>query len=255
MIWKLLMIFSLYNSLNIEKHFSSDIFFNLDYSELLKTIKRQIIRYSQKEGEPIFILGLSGGIDSAVVAYLIRYSLGPEKLLTLNLPYFRTDNGINRARMVSSQLGNQHFEISIKELVDQKITLLNSHYHKKYRIKKNSLVVSERNRIGNLASRLRINIFYDFARTYNARVLGTANKVELILGYATKWGTPFSFDYGILNDFYKYHIQKFAEILKVPSKIINAKPSTGFYLDQSHEKEIGVNLFLLELYKLNIKKM
>lgn len=234
------------NFLTMKKNILPKNFYSIDYFELLEKIKKQIIQYYNSEGKPMFILGLSGGIDSALVAYLIQYAVGSEKLLTLNLPYFNTDKGIKRARLIASLLGNKHFEIPIKQLVDKNIEILNKYYGKNYKIKRNLLSISEKNRIGNIASRTRVSIIYDFARTYNGRVLGTANKVDLILGYATKWGTPFSFDYGILNDFYKFQIIKFAEILKIPSNIINAKPSTGFYLDQSHEKEIGINLFLLD---------
>jgi NAD+ synthase len=235
------------NLSNIEYLRSASPLFSISGEEIVERLKKQIIQYSNQQNNPKYIMGLSGGVDSAVVAYLINYSLGAGNLITLNLPYFNSDPGILRAREVAKSIGNKHIEISIKSLIDNEIDTLNKFQTKEGRIKKKPYSISEKIRLGNLASRIRIGIFYDFARSYNGLVLGTANKVEYLLGYVTKWGTPLSYDYGILNDLYKYQIYKIAKALKVPSNIIKSIPTTGFYLKQTHEHEIGIDLFKLDL--------
>jgi NAD+ synthase len=97
----------------------------------------------------------------------------------------------------------------------------------------------DRMRIGNFASRARIAILYDIARKVNGKILGTGNRTEFVQGYAAKYGTPISFDFGVLDELYKLDIYALAEVLKVPEEIITRVPTTGYFPGQTHEKELG----------------
>lgn len=93
--------------------------------------------------------------------------------------------------------------------------------------------------LGNIASRLRINLIYAIAKEKNALVLGTSNRTEFLQGYATKYGTPISCDFGILDDLYKTDILEIAAAIGVPKEILTRKPTTGFYPGQLHEVELS----------------
>jgi NAD+ synthase len=97
----------------------------------------------------------------------------------------------------------------------------------------------DRMRIGNFASRARIAILYDIARKVNGRILGTGNRTEFVQGYAAKYGTPISFDFGVLDELYKVDIYALAEALNVPEEIITRLPTTGYFPGQTHEEELG----------------
>ena len=97
----------------------------------------------------------------------------------------------------------------------------------------------DRMRIGNFASRSRIAILYDIARKVNGKILGTGNRPEFVQGYAAKYGTPISFDFGVLDELYKTDIYELCSVLNVPEQIVKRTPSTGYFPGQTHEKELG----------------
>jgi len=94
-------------------------------------------------------------------------------------------------------------------------------------------------RSGNFGSRIRIAILYDLQRAVRGRVLGTCNRTEFCQGYNAKYGTPISYDFGVLNDLYKTDIYALGEALGVPQEILDAPPSTGYFAGQTHEGELG----------------
>ena len=97
-------------------------------------------------------------------------------------------------------------------------------------------------RIGNFSSRARVSILYDLQKILNGRVLGTSNRTEYVQGYAAKYGTPISCDFGVLDDLYETDIYELGKLLQIPEEIMRVKPSTGYYAGQTHEKELGATL-------------
>ena len=133
------------------------------------------------------------------------------------------------------------YVISISEIVRKEIEVVNS-----LRWEGMSICTAgqdqtdmDRMRIGNFSSRTRIAILYDIARRVNGRVLGTGNRAEFVQGYAAKYGTPISFDFGVLDELYKRDIYELAKVLHLPKEITVRIPSTGYFPGQTHEAELG----------------
>jgi NAD+ synthase len=187
------------------------------YKKVVSDICNQISQYYQKlpkfdRKKPKLITGLSGGIDSTIVSYLATRAVGAENVITVNMPAYEEDESVEKSNLVSKILGTEHYTIPITSIV------------------------------GNYASRARVAVLYDIAREVNGKILGTGNRTEFVQGYAAKWGTPISFDFGVLDDLYKMDVYAIAEVLGVPQEIIDAVPTTGYYKGQSHEEELGATL-------------
>ncbi|MBU1245876.1 MAG: NAD(+) synthase [Nanoarchaeota archaeon] len=204
------------------------------YNEVIKKIVGQIKNFHKKTNpKGNLILGLSGGIDSTVVAYLAVMAVGPKKVILLNLPVRGNDEGIKCYKLVKSDLKVKGgYVISINSPTQKIIKDVSKIIGKKL-----DLITK-----GNIASRLRINFFYAVAREKGGMVLGTSNRAEFVQGYATKYGTPMSCDFGVLDDLYKIDIKEIAKELDIPQDILNRKSTTGFYQGQTHEEELGATL-------------
>lgn len=200
---------------------------------LVSFIREELSKFGFKIG----ILGLSGGLDSSVCAFLARNALGPENVVALILPYrdiFQED--VEDARDVVRLLGIQGKIIDIAPMVDA--------YFSRYPAEEKVL-------IGNKMARERMSILYDFSARYGALILGTSNKTELLIGYGTVHGDMAS---GInpLGDLYKTQIRQLAEYLAVPEKIRKKMPTAGLWVGQTDEGEIGIPYEELDniLYRL-----
>ncbi len=97
-------------------------------------------------------------------------------------------------------------------------------------------------RSGNVGSRVRVAVLYDLQRAIRGRILGTGNRTEFCQGYSTKYGTPISYDFGVLDDLYKIDIYELEKAIGVPDEVIAADPSTGYFEGQTHEGELGATL-------------
>jgi len=136
--------------------------------------------------------------------------------------------------------------IYIGDLVTAIINTLNKSYPHNIRIDTTDININTKIRIGNIASRLRVNIFYDLSKAIDGLVICTGIKPDFLVGYLAKYGTPFSCDFGFLRDLYKIDIYNIAYRLNIPDSILFTTPSTGYYPEQTHEKEIGIPLFELD---------
>lgn len=174
------------------------------------------------------VIGLSGGIDSSVVAYSASRALGKENVLGLILPDkdITPQQDIDDALEICSILDIEYKIIHINSIKDQ---ILNN-------VEKtdNDLVK------GNLLSRIRMCILYYYANLLNRFVLGTANKTELTIGYFTKYGDGAS-DLSPIGGLYKTQVKGFAKFLNIPNSIINKKSSARLWKDQQTEDEIGLS--------------
>ena len=168
------------------------------------------------------MLGVSGGIDSTVVAYLAVNALGKDKLHGIIMPYVRNQN-MDDGLELSQKLGIPHEVIEIKDLVDAygKIDFFNNKVAK-----------------GNLMARIRMCLLYGKANKDNLMVLGTSNKTEIMLGYFTKYGDG-GVDILPIGGLLKNEVRSLAKELKIPTQITNKTPSAGLWEGQTDEGEMG----------------
>jgi NAD+ synthase len=193
--------------------------------KLLRTILVGFLREEvQKVGLKKGILGLSGGIDSALVAYLAAEALGPENVHAVIMPY-RTSNPESEAhaRLVAEQLGINHEVLEITPMVDA--------YFDRFPDADNM-------RRGNKMARERMTILYDHSAAHGALVLGTSNKTELLLGYGTLHGDMAS-ALNAIGDIYKTQVWQLSEEMGVPREVIDKKPSADLWAGQTDEQELG----------------
>lgn len=198
---------------------------------------------------PKFLIGLSGGIDSAVVTYLAILAVGKERVMPIYIPARYNTKEKELVKELVDHLDVQSYQLDIGRFVDSFGTMA---FPPCYGAEREDLV-----RKGNFASRMRAAILYDIQRATRGRVLGTQNRSEYCQGYGTKFGTPESFDFGVLNKLYKVDIYNIAALLKVPTNIMTSPPSSGFWPGQTHEQELGatmqeqdvISYLLFEKYK------
>jgi len=191
---------------------------------LINFIKEEITKTGIKKG----ICGLSGGIDSAVVAVLAKKALGDNFKAFLLPSQFSSTSSIEDAKKLCEKFDIEYEIISIAPLVESFIKMNNlrgDDYLTKLRI-------------GNFSARARMCVLYDKSSEMNALVIGTSNKTELMLGYGTLWGDLAS-AINPIGDIYKTEIFEFAKFLGVNEEIINKPPSADLWQGQSDEKELG----------------
>lgn len=170
------------------------------------------------------VVGLSGGVDSALVAVLTAQALGAENVLALMMPY-RTSNPSSRAdaEEVIEQLGIPSKLIEITPLVEP--------YLDRY-------VNSGERRRGNVMARARMIVLYDQSEEFGGLVVGTSNKTETLLGYTTQFGDNAAALQPIA-DLYKTQVWQMAKALGVPPQIIAKAPSADLWAEQTDEGELG----------------
>lgn len=193
------------------------------YNKLVKGIKD----YFEKNNIKKAVIGLSGGIDSAVSAKLVSEAIGKENLHALIMPVkgVSSEENIKDAVEFCKFLGISFSLIYINDFIKNFENL---------KWKQNKIAKM------NTASRIRAVILYNQANTRNALVIGTSNKTELELGYFTKYGDG-ACDVEVIGDLFKTEVIKLAEYLKIPKKIINKIPTAELYHGQTDEKEIGAS--------------
>lgn len=184
------------------------------------------------------VLGLSGGIDSAVVACLASKALGHSSVSAFLMPSKRSqkhhlDDAIQLvdilkldSHIISLAPFQQCFETHIDSMNPvESVQIGKSDERRKLRM-------------GNFCARMRMALLYDFASTSNALVLGTSNKSELLLGYGTIFG-DLACAINPIGGIYKTQIFEVARILNIPQHIIDKKPSADLFENQSDENDLG----------------
>ncbi len=187
------------------------------------------------------VLGLSGGIDSAVVAHLTAEAIGPERLLSVMLPY-RHSSPASRvdAESVIAGLGCASDLVEISAMVDG--------YFGTGEIAGASgsegLAASPLRR-GNFAARMRMAALYDRSVTWGGLVVGTSNKTESLIGYTTLFGDS-ACAFNPIGDLYKSQIRQLAVALGVPDAVIRKAPSADLWPGQTDETEGGFSYPVLD---------
>ena len=172
------------------------------------------------------VLGLSGGIDSALTAKFAVMALGAENVTAIIMPTSRNTKSscVEDAEAWAKELGIESQTISI----DSYILL-----YSKLPWEASGLADM------NIQARVRANILYHYANTHDALVLGTGNKTEMMLGYFTKYGDG-ACDCEVIASLYKTEVWETARELSLPEAIINKAPSAGLFEGQTDEEEIGM---------------
>jgi len=172
------------------------------------------------------ILGLSGGVDSALVAKLCVQSIGKKKVHALILPDKKSDGkDIKDAEDYARELGISYEKKDISNILDEFMKVTS---------KTDSQVA-----LGNLKARTRMVILYQYANCNNYLVVGTSNKTELLVGYFTKFGDGAS-DIMPIADLYKTQVWALSKELNLPEKIVTKVPTAGLWDGQTDEKELGI---------------
>jgi len=195
------------------------------FPDIQRTIERFLKHaVSEKKSDGV-VFGLSGGIDSVIVAYLAAKTFG-KKALALVMPdsTVSPSSETGDALKIIGELGLDYKLIDIDVI------------HKIY---SNHLEPDER-ALGNLRARIRSNIIYYYANLKNYLVLGTSDKSEYLIGYFTKFGDG-SADILPIAQLYKTQVRKFAEFLGIPNNIITKRSSPNLWKGHDAEEEIGIS--------------
>ena len=195
----------------------------------LKDVHNELVKFLRenfkKAGFSKAVLGLSGGIDSALVAYLLRDALGKENVLAIMMPYKSSNpDSLNHAKLVVEDLKINAKTIEITDMIDAYF--------------KNEKEASSL-RMGNKMARERMSILFDYSSKENALVVGTSNKTEIYLGYSTQFGDS-ACALNPIGDLYKTNIWDLSRYLKIPNELIEKKPSADLWEGQTDEQEMGL---------------
>jgi NAD+ synthase len=178
----------------------------------------------QRSGFNRAVLGLSGGIDSALVCYLAAQALGPENVLAIRMPYkTSSQDSLDHAQLVIDALGVQSQTIPITEMVDPLIDRFPD---------------MENRRKGNIMARQRMIILFDQSEAFKGLVLGTGNKTEILLGYSTLYGDS-ACAINPVGDLYKTQVRQLSRALGIPVQLVDKAPSADLWVGQTDEGELG----------------
>lgn len=177
-----------------------------------------------KAGMKGAVIGLSGGIDSALSTYLSAEALGAENVLVVRMPYkTSSEASMVDAETIIDDLGLPSITVPITDMVDPLI----AQFPDMSRLRK-----------GNIMARMRMIVLYDQSAARGILPMGTSNKTEFLLGYSTIYG-----DSGVamqpIADLYKYQVRQLAREMGVPSQVIDKAPSADLWEGQTDEDELG----------------
>ena len=203
--------------------------------EYIAIIEKYINAYVEKSGAKGVVVGLSGGIDSAVVAALAARALGKDNVLGIIMPCESVDSDLEDAIKLVEKTG-----ISYK-VVD--LTKTYKSFLEDNQVEADNTCLT----YGNIKPRLRMTTLYFYSALYNYLVAGTSNRSELITGYLTKYGDG-GVDFEPIADLLKKDVYQIARELDLPKSIIEKKPSAGLLVNQDDETELGFTYDELDSY-------
>jgi len=170
------------------------------------------------------LIGLSGGIDSALSCFLAAEALGPENVLAVRMPYVASSqDSLDDAQRVIDATGVQSLTIPITEMVEP----LFERFPKMNNMRK-----------GNVMARARMIVLYDQSEAFRGLVVGTGNKTELLLGYSTLYGDS-ACALNPIGDLYKTQVRQLSREMGMPSEVIDKPPSADLWAGQTDEDELG----------------
>jgi len=201
---------------------------NIDLSINTDLVRELLTRFIHTEitrtGLTRAILGISGGIDSALVAYLAVNALGPENVLGVRMPNkSSSQDSLEHAQLVIDALKIPSLTIPITAMADGLI----SQFPDMSNMRK-----------GNIMARCRMITLYDQSEAFKGLVLGTGNKTEIMLGYSTLYGDS-AHALNPIGDLYKAQIRQISRAMDIPAAIIDKAPSADLWAGQTDEQELG----------------
>ena len=201
-------------------------------TDVARTVIGEFIRGQLRQaGFERLVLGLSGGIDSALVACLVAEAIGADHLLCVLMPY-RTSSDASRAdaELVVNQLGAASELVDISPMVDAFFAAAPD---------------ASAVRRGNVMARQRMTVLYDRSVTWGGLVVGTGNKTESLIGYTTLFGDS-ACAFNPIGDLYKSQVRQIAQAIGVPDRIITKAPSADLWPGQTDETEAGFSYPVLD---------
>lgn len=191
-----------------------------------KSIKEQMISFLKEEVEKTglnkVVLGISGGLDSAVVAVLCKEAFGENMSGVLMPSHYSSDASIDDAKELCEKFDIKYEIVPIAPMVESYEAMMGG----------------DKLRVGNFSARMRMAVLYDVSARENALVVGTSNKSELLLGYGTIFG-DIACAINPIGQIYKSDEFEFARYLGVTDSILNKKPSADLWEGQSDEDDLG----------------
>lgn len=204
-----------------------------------QVIEKFLSEKLRKTGAKGYVLGVSGGIDSAVVLRLCARAVGKKKVLALLMPEKDSpQEDLKDSIAICKREGVEYKVIDITGPVEA--------YMKAIRQK------IDRKSLANIKARCRMIVLYHFANTDWRLVVGTSNKSELLVGYFTKFGDGAA-DLEPIGDLYKTEVRQLANDIGIPDKIINKAPSAGLWKGQTDEGELGITYERLDAILFGIE--
>ncbi len=206
-----------------------------DPGKVIDFIRTWIERVVSSSGAGGAVLGMSGGIDSAVCAALLKQALGADRVVTVMMPCHSLALDEEHARLAADALGVKMLTLDLSQVYDGYCRSLET-------IVKPSDIAA-----ANIKPRLRMITLYALAQTLGYLVCGTGNKDELTVGYFTKYGDG-GCDFMPLADLTKGEVWAVARRLHIPQVLIDKAPSAGLWEGQTDEKEMGLTYAALDAY-------
>ncbi len=179
-----------------------------------------------RRGIPRAVIGLSGGVDSAVTAFLCARALGPENVYAIRMPYTTSHpSSLNDAQLVVEALGLPCRTIDISAAVDGYLQCEPD---------------ADPRRRGNVMARMRMLVLFDQSAKLGALPIGTGNKTERLLGYFT-WHADDTPPVNPIGDLFKSQVWELARYLGVPQRLVEKAPTADLQADQSDEADLGIS--------------
>jgi len=201
---------------------TSNLTINTDLARKILTgfIKSELNRVGFSKA----VIGLSGGIDSALSLALTTEAIGKENVLAVRMPYkAASQDSLDHAQLAIDKFGVQFMTLPITEMADPLIACDPE---------------MSKTRKGNIMARCRMIVLYDQSEAFRGLVIGTSNKTEILLGYSTIFGDSAS-ALNPIGDLYKTQVRQLSRALGVPNEIIDKPPSADLWANQTDEKELG----------------
>lgn len=199
-----------------------DLTINTDLARKILTgfIRSEITRVGFSRA----VIGLSGGIDSALACALAAEALGPQNVLAVRMPYKSSaPDSLEDAELTARRFGVRMETIEITPMVDPLIARDPE---------------MSKTRRGNVMSRARMIVLYDQSEVFKGLVVGTSNKTEILLGYTTLWGDMAS-AINPIGDLYKTQVFQLSRAMQVPQSVTDKPPSADLWVGQTDEAELG----------------
>jgi NAD+ synthase len=215
----------------------------LEFEKIISDIQKWIKNYVYAADVKFIVIGISGGIDSAVTTTLCVRALGKENVVGLGLPCSSNPQDLKDAKELVKNLGIRFIIFDLKNIYNEFVK------------KSASIIESNSLAIANLKPRLRMMTIYFIGQSLGKSiVVGTSNRTEIAIGYFTKYGDG-SADIEPIGGFYKCEVRKIAKFLGIPEEIIIKPPSAGLWEGQTDEDEIGIKYEVLDeiVYRIDNK--